>query len=466
MQQRPSRIRWHRPSAEALERLASREAAIVPPELAERDAVRRMVLSVGIPLVEGAETAKDYAIGLLKLTAEVEHALMVQYLYAAFSLQDNRRVLAIATQEMGHLTTIQNLLLLLGGRDAIYMQRDLIREVSEHNPIPFVLEPVSKVSLAKYVAAEKPATVPPELQAKVDELVQLAEADAGVETNRVGVIFELLKWVFQPPGAVDGDIDFAEFAPLPEKPHLSDEDLLDHVQDLPLFEAIADEWKADGQGVILDPVHTRADALEVLDQIARQGEGLTDGEASHFSEFMAIVASFEAGNVSVKSMPKAPTLDAGPGQPISHLYSKLWCEVFNLQYELLVLTIYHALVTPRPNDGSEALRAGLASEAIRRMRTVIHPLADIITSLPLNEDGGTEKAGPTFSLDASILESNKESDLVAQHIRMLDALLNLYVAIESSPDFASFPDHENTVANLRNSDKKLRNLIAPTVPQS
>jgi hypothetical protein len=32
-----------------------------------------------------------------------------------------------------------------------------------------VLEPISKVSLAKYVAAEKPATVPPELEAKVND---------------------------------------------------------------------------------------------------------------------------------------------------------------------------------------------------------------------------------------------------------------------------------------------------------
>lgn len=112
MAQRPSRIRWHRPSVEAAESLSLREAIVAPPAVAESDAVRQMVLRVGIPLVEGAVTAKEYAIGLLKLTAEVEHALMAQYLYAAFSLPNeqgpdlincHQRVMAIAIQEMGTL---------------------------------------------------------------------------------------------------------------------------------------------------------------------------------------------------------------------------------------------------------------------------------------------------------------------------------------------------------------------------
>src|SRR5688500_2080280 len=223
MPQTRSRIRWHQPSLPATERFTIRTAT-APAPVTEREAVRQMILRVGIPVVEGAETAKEFAIGLLKLAAEVEHALMVQYLYAAFSLPDDeesselyrRRLLSIATQEMGHLTTMQNLLLLLGGRDAFYMQRDLLREESEKNPIPFVLEPVSKASLAKYVAAEKPAQVPPDLVAKVDELVELAEHDSGVDTHRVGVIFELLKWIFTPPGAAPGSIAFSSYAPLPE----------------------------------------------------------------------------------------------------------------------------------------------------------------------------------------------------------------------------------------------------------
>jgi len=39
----------------------------------------RAILSAGVPRIADAATPKDDAIGLLKLAAEVEHALLVQY---------------------------------------------------------------------------------------------------------------------------------------------------------------------------------------------------------------------------------------------------------------------------------------------------------------------------------------------------------------------------------------------------
>ena len=276
----------------------------------------------------------------------------------------------------------------------------------------------------------------------------------------MGVIYEVLKWIFSPPAASPEPINFSSLAPLPAKPHITDADLQGNLIVVPEFEALREEWGVNREDVILEPVHTVAEAREVLDGIARQGEGLTNGGPSHFTEFMTVVAAFEAGIISVKSMPKAPTLNNGEtGELISHPYTRLWVEVFNSQYNLLVLAIYHALVTPRPDDGSQGLRAALAAMSIRSMRRVIHPIADLISSLPLREDGGTDKAGPSFALDASILNSDNDSDLVAQHIRLLDGLKSLYSAIESSADFPSFPNHANTLANLRNIDQARRNLF-------
>jgi hypothetical protein len=76
-------------------------------------------------------TPHRYAVFLLHIAAEIEHALMVQYLYAAFSLggpqvPKDRRIevevsqwreiiLGIAKEEMGHLMTVQNVLRCLGG---------------------------------------------------------------------------------------------------------------------------------------------------------------------------------------------------------------------------------------------------------------------------------------------------------------------------------------------------------------
>ncbi len=471
MAQTNLRIRWERPSRDIEEGVVP--AAPAPAPATEREAVRYMILEVGVPVVEGAKTAREYAIGLLKFAAEVEHALLVQYLYAAFSLLKEghdlqnyqAKVMAIAIQEMGHLATVQNVLLLVGGRDALYLQRDLLREESEKNPLPFVLEPISKAALAKYVAAEMPARVPPELEAKVKELVELAEQDAGVEPRRVGVIYELLKWVFSPPDTPPpGDIDVSLLESLPENPHLSDEDIKENLEIVPKFEALPEEWEVNDGTVILLPVRTITEAHDALDKVARQGEGLTNGGSSHFSEFIELVGAFEAGNVAVIPMAKAPSLKEGEQVAlISHPYTRRWAEVSDGQYNLLILAIYHALVTPRTEDGSDGLRRGLEKTSIRSMRTIIQPVSDVVAALPLSSER-PEKAGPPFHLDASILNSNQAADLVAQTHRLLDHQETLYKAIEESEEFSSFPDHASTIKNLRNRDKARRNLFPPVAP--
>jgi hypothetical protein len=74
------------------------------------------------------ETWPDHLTLLLHAAAGVEHELMVQYLYAAYSLGGDqipteqrdlvqlwrRNFLAIAKEEMGHFLTVQNILTLLG----------------------------------------------------------------------------------------------------------------------------------------------------------------------------------------------------------------------------------------------------------------------------------------------------------------------------------------------------------------
>src|SRR4051794_5689325 len=51
-----------------------------------RPSISRILEQVGTPEVTGATSPKEEAIGLLQLAAEIEHSLMVQYLYAAASL--------------------------------------------------------------------------------------------------------------------------------------------------------------------------------------------------------------------------------------------------------------------------------------------------------------------------------------------------------------------------------------------
>src|SRR3954454_8213395 len=113
---------------------------------------------------------RDEVVFLLTAAAEIEHALMVQYLYAAYSVriadphrQELTRVqaqlLQIAREEMGHLATVQNLLLLFGG--PLNLERERSPYADTVSPFRFTLEPLTLDSLAKYVTAESPSRPPP-----------------------------------------------------------------------------------------------------------------------------------------------------------------------------------------------------------------------------------------------------------------------------------------------------------------
>ena len=142
---------------------------------------------------------------LLETAAEVEHALLAQYLYAAFSLKgvdevadpDQQsalsewfgQVVRTARDEMGHLMTVQNLLLALGlppnlEREDFPPRKDLY-------PFKLHLAPLSQSSLAKYVIAESPVDA-----AGIDDIVTLATSSAGTAIHHVGVIYALLGVVF------------------------------------------------------------------------------------------------------------------------------------------------------------------------------------------------------------------------------------------------------------------------------
>jgi Ferritin-like len=105
---------------------------------------------------------------LLREASEIEHALLVQYLYAAFSvtsqypevsgtpgLPNARNLVGVAVQEMQHLHTVNRLLVTIGAGPGLASQ-DFPYEPDIY-PFPLHLEPMSQASLARYVYAEAPA---------------------------------------------------------------------------------------------------------------------------------------------------------------------------------------------------------------------------------------------------------------------------------------------------------------------
>jgi rubrerythrin len=164
-------------------RAAHAEAAQPPPGRGVRRGLTRRLLvgagtGVGLGIALGSTTpaaaiARAFddplleLVRLLKEAAEIEHDLMVQYLYGAFSVKPSYEaivgvpvpvsdhLLGIAVQEMHHLRSVNALLGELGVRPVLTRQ-DFPYEVDIY-PFPFRLEPLSRASLARYVYCEAPA---------------------------------------------------------------------------------------------------------------------------------------------------------------------------------------------------------------------------------------------------------------------------------------------------------------------
>ncbi|MDX6706709.1 MAG: hypothetical protein QOI48_2555 [Solirubrobacteraceae bacterium] len=108
---------------------------------------------------------RDYTAMLLHVAAEIEHSLMVQYLFAAYSLRGpqvpaglrdevrawQETILGVA-KEMGHLMTVQNLHTALGL--PLNLDREDYPWGSEFDPFDFTLQRLTLDSLATYVCAE------------------------------------------------------------------------------------------------------------------------------------------------------------------------------------------------------------------------------------------------------------------------------------------------------------------------
>jgi len=144
-------------------------AALDPAETRQRDGIR---LRPAAPSFDRPQVIRDFADPYLELTrllreaSAIEHALMLQYLYGAFSLKPAYQALAgagnpnagdllgVAVQEMQHLAAVNRLLVAIGAAPNL-VPVDFPSEPSIY-PFAFSLEPLSRRSLAKYCYCEAP----------------------------------------------------------------------------------------------------------------------------------------------------------------------------------------------------------------------------------------------------------------------------------------------------------------------
>jgi rubrerythrin len=435
-----SRLKWVRPR----ERRAGRPRGLSPTREAAADtgtsgALREAVLAIGLPEPPTPRPPVAEARYFLQAAAEVEHALLVQYLYAAYSINPRgsaaartrqRKLLDIAREEMGHLITVQNLLLAIGG--VHYLDRENVSygETSAGAyPFPIRFEPLSKDSLAKYVTTESPPLeLLPDaaLREELTLIFQRAKAVAGSRINHVGLLFMKLFWLFQP-----GDDPHPLWPELPT-------DLMPAGRHIPVDDfapaseprqAMAAEFGQDAvdpelpdttENIYVLPVRSRIEALFAIDKVAEQGEGVKLARNSHFERFLDTYRGFDgelAGRVL--NVPVNPNTGgrkqsdpAADQARITHPAALRWARLLNARYQILLMELTLALHQPRqPDDGSPLGRSALIAASINPEMTVaIKRIAGRLTELPRKEGGSAgDRAAAPFELPAARLPTDSQA---------------------------------------------------------
>ncbi len=443
--------------------------------------------------LEPKRTARDEAALLLTVAAEVEHALMVQYLYGAYSVRYDfedrelegkvrglyRIIAQMAREEMGHLMTVQNLLQLIGA--PLNFEREHSPFESELYPFRFKLEPLSQQSLAKYITAERPAKKPPQISEEqwrqLEQIANIAQcANDGHPVQHVGPIYKRLIELF--------------------KSELKDEDFRTSITET---QAKWKDWGYDeslnnndeSRKVHVDsfescnPDTLRKLAVEALERIAEQGEGYGDLIDSHFERFLALYNEFVAleselelegiefiwpvatnPSTSRKNLAQKDNFDLVSSAKIafeergyiSNSRSRAWGHLFNLRYRLLLAYLMHFLRTSGslylaegPDKGDRTTRGLLLLWAFDEMRH-IKKIANKMVRLPLRDSSDGINAGPPFQLPYTLIVSDCESLRWREHLDVLETSLAI---IRDSLNVTGSPDlNDPFLVDLQASDEK------------
>jgi photosystem II stability/assembly factor-like uncharacterized protein len=445
-----------------------------------------------LPCAAQPMAPRDEAVFLLHTAAEVEHALLVQYLYAAFSFGDMERrkqsaggdlspdqhnkvfgpegwntiLPRIAIEEMCHLMTIQNVLRVLGG--PLNLEREDFPFRTEFYPFPFTLEPVSKDSLAKYVAAEMPQAPDKTRYPRLDEILERARLEvASGMINRVGLLYSRIL------NLIGG---------LPER--------LFHPETSDTHQAPHQPWRARDE-TTLPPnkrlrivarfggsqAEARAKVLTALRLIAEQGEGPgADPVNSHFDLFYALYVDFpetnpEYGTVTwhpalpaptrPNTSPPGPAHDEADQGRITHHLSLLWAQLFNTRYRMLLASILHSLSIDRSASSSPPAPQGPFATVVRwaltEMTGTLRSISDVLTRLPCREANPTRggrpaAAGAPFELPYSLNLPDRQVERWQLHRDLVEGSRRLREAILADQATQSDPDAKAVLESLTEVD--------------
>jgi Ferritin-like len=470
-------LKWRRhrpatPERDALRSLTGRPL-LVPTRLAGPAPADR---DHDIQLPELPATPLEKAVTLLRVASQIEHALMVQYLYAGYSFQPTQREITnVAIEEMSHLMTVQNLLRLIGAAPYLYRQ-DYGPPMNEDErlfPFDLRLEPLSHVSLAKYIVAESPASIPPGVDLGVfAHVVELATGPAHDPINRVGTLYALLGAVFGSQQlllelAATGDPWFVAVNQLAAEAaqFYGGRDTL-HLPDGAFQAASASDqasdrdWDRSRENSIdefrVHVIANRQEALQALRDIGLQGEGPSPvaTETAHFRRFYDLFLGFFGPDgmgtnppPGVKSVPAGSQIvldeDGSGDNVISHPATVRWARLADLRYAILLASLERYLRAPTSD------RAFLRGWCFAEM-FALSKLAELLRGMLRGVQSAPHVAALPFNLPDWLATGAQWSDLVAAFGE------SMTIAQDLKDEVGAASEHQRLLVHLVASDERKR----------
>src|SRR5712692_11384187 len=350
---------------------------------------------------------REELIYMLSEAASLEHMIMCQYLFAAFSLKRDvsegvtagqleaierweRQVSLVATQEMLHLTLVNNLLSSIGSIP--YFGRPNFPQNARYYPpgIQLSLLPFGRDALQHFLFLERPEGM--DLQdAPEFEVLAIPKPSLLIDTGQI----------------VPQTQEFATVGHLYRGIEQGFRYLVDKYGERQVFigPPRAQATQQHFAWPELIQVTDLASAVKAIETIIEQGEGARgDWHEAHYGKFLQIAQEyrqlkeqdpgFEPARPVVAAYVRPPS-DTSHFRLISDPLTAEISELFNASYQVLLQVLIRYFI--HGTEGDEEL-AILSNVAVDTMFLLIKPLGELLTRLPVGPDLPGKMAGPSFEM--------------------------------------------------------------------
>ncbi len=348
---------------------------------------------------------REALVYMLCEAAELEHGIMCQYLFAAFSLKQSadeglteaelaavtrwrKQISHVATQEMLHLALVHNLLSAIGA--APHLARPNFPAPASHYPagVQLTLLPFGEEALRHFMFLERPEGMDLDdaeglaIVARAAPVVNQRDiVPRGQDFATVGHLYRSIEHGFAHLAAKYGERWLFTGPPRAQatEPHF--------------------RWPE------LIAVTGLAGACRAVEEILEQGEGPRgEWRDAHFGQFVSILDEYQqmkAENPAFDPVRPVSPANVRPSERpvevalITDPLTARVTDLFNVVYEILLQTFERYFAHTEETDAQLAV---LADVTLDLMFRGIKPLGDLITKLPAGPEYPGQTAGPSFEL--------------------------------------------------------------------